>query len=50
LVIAVGRLHRRKRFDLLLGAWARVRIPGPALRIIAEGPERAALEALISDL
>jgi glycosyltransferase involved in cell wall biosynthesis len=50
MAIAVGRLDRQKRFDLLLRAWARVRFPGAQLRIIGEGPERAALEALIREL
>jgi len=50
LVIAVGRLHFQKRFDLLLRAWERVSCPGARLCIIGEGPDRAALEALVTEL
>ncbi len=50
LVIAVGRLHHQKRFDRLLRAWERVRCPEARLCIIGEGPDRAALEALVADL
>ncbi len=50
LVIAVGRLHRQKRFDLLLHAWERVSCPGARLCIIGEGPGRAGLEALVGEL
>jgi len=50
LVIAVGRLHHQKRFDQLLRAWERVSHPGARLCIVGEGPDRAALEALVSDL
>ena len=50
LVIAVGRLHHQKRFDRLLRAWERVTCPGARLCIVGEGPDRAALEALVSDL
>ena len=50
LVIAVGRLHHQKRFDQLLRAWERVTCPGARLCIVGEGPDRAALEALVSDL
>ena len=38
LVIAVGRLHFQKRFDLLLRAWARVSCPGPDCASSARGP------------
>jgi glycosyltransferase involved in cell wall biosynthesis len=50
LVIAVGRLHHQKRFDQLLRAWERVSCPGARLCIVGEGPDRSALEALVSDL
>ena len=50
LVIAVGRLHHQKRFDQLLHAWERVDRPGAKLCIIGDGPDRAALEAMVSDL
>ncbi len=44
LVLAMGRLHRNKAFDLLIRAMAL--LPGAVLLIAGEGPERAALEAL----
>jgi len=46
LVLAIGRLTRVKRFDLLLAAHARLEARGVAhtLAIIGDGPERAALE------
>lgn len=44
-VLALGRLHRNKAFDVLIRAIARV--PGASLLIAGEGPERDALEALI---
>jgi glycosyltransferase involved in cell wall biosynthesis len=50
LVVAVGRLHPQKRFDQLLRAWERVTSPGARLCIVGEGPDRAALEALVGDL
>jgi glycosyltransferase involved in cell wall biosynthesis len=50
LVLAVGRLHHQKRFDQLLRAWERVSCPGARLCILGEGPDRAALEALVHDL
>ncbi len=42
LVLALGRLHRNKAFDLLLAAMAR--LPEVYLWLAGEGPERAALE------
>jgi len=42
LVVAMGRLHENKAFDVLLEAM--VRIPGAYLWIAGEGPERAELE------
>ncbi len=43
-VLALGRLHRNKGFDLLIRAMAL--LPRASLVIAGEGPERAALEAL----
>ncbi|SFG60658.1 glycosyltransferase [Methylobacterium gossipiicola] len=48
-VLAVGRLAPAKDFATLLRAFARVRRDA-SLVIVGEGPERPALEALISDL
>ncbi len=42
LVVAMGRLHENKAFDVLLEAMAR--IPGAYLWIAGEGPDRAELE------
>ncbi|WP_443747949.1 glycosyltransferase [Asticcacaulis solisilvae] len=49
---AMGRLHEVKRFDLLIESAARLRDAGCdfTLRIAGEGPERAALEALVASL
>ena len=46
-ILAVGRLHIEKGFDLLLEAWQLLEAKHPrwTLRIIGEGDERAALEA-----
>ncbi|GAA2060722.1 MULTISPECIES: glycosyltransferase family 4 protein [Streptomyces] len=48
-VIAAGRLHRVKRFDRLIEAWAQLagRFPAWQLRIYGHGPERDALRRLI---
>ena len=48
LVLALGRLHRNKAFDVLIEAVAL--LPGATLLIAGEGPERAALEALVRKL
>lgn len=46
LVLGVGRLSHVKGFDLLDPARCVLRTPGAILRVIGEGPERPALEAL----
>ena len=48
-VLAVGRLHEQKGFDLMLQAWKSIeeRYPDWTLRIVGEGPKRAELEAQI---
>lgn len=43
-VLAMGRLHRNKAFDVLVRAMRR--LPGIHLVLAGEGPERPALEAL----
>jgi glycosyltransferase involved in cell wall biosynthesis len=43
-VVAVGRLHRQKGFDVLLDAFA-THVPDAELVILGEGPERANLAA-----
>lgn len=43
-LLAMGRLHRNKAFDIAIRALPR--IPGAELRIAGEGPEQAALVAL----
>ncbi|WP_428393073.1 glycosyltransferase [Lichenicoccus sp.] len=48
LVLALGRLHRNKAFDVLIEAVALV--PRATLLIAGEGPERAALEVLARKL
>ncbi len=47
-LLAMGRLHRNKGFDIALRALAL--LPGAHLSIAGEGPERAALEALAREL
>jgi glycosyltransferase involved in cell wall biosynthesis len=50
-ILAVGRLKPQKDFPMLLAAFARLREKRPArLVILGEGPERAALEALVKEL
>ncbi len=47
-LLAMGRLHANKGFDIALRALAQ--IPSAHLSIAGEGPERAALEALAAEL
>jgi glycosyltransferase involved in cell wall biosynthesis len=47
-LLAMGRLHRNKGFDIALRALAL--LPGAHLSIAGEGPERAALETLAREL
>ncbi len=55
-VLAVGRLHEQKGFDLLLQAWKDVQrdkvqgTKGWKFRIVGEGPKRAALETQMKEL
>jgi glycosyltransferase involved in cell wall biosynthesis len=51
-VLAVGRLHEQKGFDLLLNAWQPIEAHYPdwTLRIVGEGPKRTELEAQIKEL
>lgn len=51
-VLAVGRLHPQKGFDMLLTAWAEVveKHPDWVLRIVGEGDSRSALEQQIIQL
>lgn len=51
-VLAVGRLHEQKGFDLLLQAWKVIEQKHPewTLRIVGEGPKRSELEKQIRDL
>ncbi len=48
LVLALGRHHVNKAFDVLLKALSNV--PGATLWLAGDGPERAALEALAGEL
>jgi glycosyltransferase involved in cell wall biosynthesis len=51
LVVSVGRLVQLKGFDLLIHAFAKVRVsPKARLIIVGEGEQREELEALISEL
>ncbi|HEY4530692.1 MAG TPA: glycosyltransferase [Luteimonas sp.] len=50
LILSVGTLKPVKRHDLLVRAFARLQMPDARLCIIGEGPERARIEALVSEL
>lgn len=52
IVLAVGRLVHQKGFDVLIRAFARVKVElaDAVLRIIGEGQDRAELEKLIGEL
>lgn len=45
----VGRLARRKGFDVLVQAFERARLPGARLVIVGEGRERRSLERMAGD-
>ena len=51
-IIALGRLHPQKGFDLLIEAFARLapRFPAWHVTILGEGPERPSLEARVAGL
>ncbi len=51
-ILAVGRLHEQKGFDMLLQAWKPIeeQYPDWSLRIVGDGPKRADLEKQIHDL
>jgi len=49
-VLAVCRLYRRKRIDVLLRAAAIARIPGLRVRIVGDGPEREEFRAVWREL
>ena len=51
-VIAVGRMHPQKGFDLLLKAWQQVHRlhPNAQLAIVGKGPLRSELEAMAQEL
>ena len=50
-IVAVGRLHRQKGFDVLIEAFAQIAEQHPqwSLDIFGEGPERQRLETLLRD-
>ena len=51
-VLAVGRLHEQKGFDMLLQAWQPIEKDYPewSLRIVGEGPKHAELEMQMNSL
>jgi glycosyltransferase involved in cell wall biosynthesis len=51
-IVAGGRLHEKKGFDILVRAVAELRVRGIAAecRIAGDGPERGRLDALIAEL
>jgi len=46
---AIGRFDTQKGFDILIRAFRRVDDPSAELRLVGDGPERAALAALAGD-
>lgn len=50
-LVALGRLHRQKGFDMLISAFAGIagRFPQWRLTIIGEGPERGRLEKMVRE-
>ena len=50
IILAVGRLHKVKGFDLLLESFARLNQDGWHLVILGEGSEREYLESLVNEL
>jgi len=48
-VLSVGRLVKRKRFDLLIEAFARLADKSVRLVILGNGPERDKLEQLVAE-
>jgi glycosyltransferase involved in cell wall biosynthesis len=52
IILAVGRLHPVKGFDLLIDAYAKIsaRFPSWRVIIIGEGPDESTLKSLCSDL
>ena len=49
-LLGIGRHVPQKGFDILLRAFADARLPGHDLLLAGDGPERAALETLASEL
>lgn len=49
-IIAVGTLRWQKGYPTLIEAFSRLRAPGYRLVIVGEGPDRSALEELVSRL
>jgi glycosyltransferase involved in cell wall biosynthesis len=49
-IVACGRLHRQKGFDLLLQAFARLGLADLALVLLGEGTERSHLESMAREL
>ncbi|MHC5008004.1 MAG: glycosyltransferase family 4 protein [Planctomycetota bacterium] len=49
-VLGIGNLIRRKGFDVLLRAWAKLADPTADLLLAGDGPQRVALETLAREL